>query len=70
MSYGSVWCSGGRGRYASGNWSATAVSIATYAGQALDTFYVTESDGSLPSPTRTSEAVAALCDAAAGVDSS
>ena len=40
--------------------------IATLAGQAIDTFYITESDGSLPSPHRTAEAVRALSDAAAG----
>jgi [protein-PII] uridylyltransferase len=43
--------------------------IATLAGQAIDTFYVTEPDGSLPSAGRTAEAVSALCDAAAGVES-
>ena len=32
------------------------------AGQAIDTFYVTEPDGSLPSSTRTAEAVTALTD--------
>jgi len=42
--------------------------IATLAGQAIDTFYVTESDGSLPSDSRTAEAVRALTDAAAGVE--
>jgi [protein-PII] uridylyltransferase len=43
--------------------------IATLAGQAIDTFYVTESDGSLPSAGRTAEAVRALADAAAGIAS-
>ncbi|HYI53282.1 MAG TPA: hypothetical protein VEX57_04920, partial [Microlunatus sp.] len=43
--------------------------VATLAGQAIDTFYVTEPDGSLPSAGRTAEAVSALCDAAAGVES-
>ena len=42
--------------------------IATLAGQAIDTFYVTESDGTLPSAGRTEEAVRALADAAAGVE--
>jgi [protein-PII] uridylyltransferase len=42
--------------------------IATLAGQAIDTFYVTESDGSLPSASRTAEAVRALTDAAAGLE--
>jgi [protein-PII] uridylyltransferase len=36
--------------------------IATLAGQAIDTFYVTESDGSLLSTARTDEAVRVLTD--------
>lgn len=38
--------------------------ISTLAGQAIDTFYLTEADGSVPSPARTTEAVAALTEAA------
>ena len=38
--------------------------VSTLAGQAIDTFYVTEPDGSLPSQARTAEAVAALAEAA------
>jgi [protein-PII] uridylyltransferase len=38
--------------------------ISTLAGQAIDTFYVTELDGSTPSPQRAREAVAALTMAA------
>jgi [protein-PII] uridylyltransferase len=38
--------------------------ISTLAGQAIDTFYVTEADGSAPSPQRAREAVAALTTAA------
>jgi [protein-PII] uridylyltransferase len=38
--------------------------ISTLAGQAIDTFYVTEVDGSTPSPQRAREAVAALTTAA------
>jgi [protein-PII] uridylyltransferase len=38
--------------------------IATLAGQAIDTFYLTEPDGTLPSPGRTSQAVRALAAAA------
>jgi [protein-PII] uridylyltransferase len=44
--------------------------ISTLAGQAIDTFYVTEPDGSIPSPDRTAEARQALADAAAGVSRS
>ena len=40
--------------------------VGTLAGQAIGTFYVTEADGSLPSPERTAEAVRVLRDAAAG----
>jgi [protein-PII] uridylyltransferase len=40
--------------------------ISTLAGQAIDTFYVTEADGSLPGPDRSRQAVDALL-AAAGV---
>ena len=43
--------------------------ISTLAGQAIDTFYVTESDGSMPSPARTAEALQSLIDAAAGLSS-
>jgi [protein-PII] uridylyltransferase len=39
--------------------------ISTLAGQAIDTFYLTEADGSLPSAARTAEASAALLEAAA-----
>jgi [protein-PII] uridylyltransferase len=38
--------------------------ISTLAGQAIDTFYVTEADGSSPNPSRTQEAVDALTMAA------
>ena len=38
--------------------------ISTLAGQAIDTFYVTEVDGSAPSPSRAQEAVEALTSAA------
>jgi [protein-PII] uridylyltransferase len=41
--------------------------ISTLAGQAIDTFYITEPDGSIPSPDRTAEARQALADAAAGI---
>jgi [protein-PII] uridylyltransferase len=40
--------------------------ISTLAGQAIDTFYITEVDGSAPSPSRAHEAVDALT-AAAGI---
>jgi [protein-PII] uridylyltransferase len=40
--------------------------ISTLAGQAIDTFYITEVDGSAPSPSRAHEAVGALT-AAAGI---
>lgn len=40
--------------------------ISTLAGQAIDTFYVTEPNGSIPSPARTAEARQVLADAAAG----
>ncbi len=40
--------------------------ISTLAGQAIDTFYVTEADGSRPDAARTTEAVAALRGAAGG----
>lgn len=42
--------------------------ISTLAGQAIDTFYVTESNGSRPSSTRVEEAVRALTDASVGID--
>ena len=42
--------------------------ISTLAGQAIDTFYVTESDGSMPSPDRVAESVRILTEAAAGVE--
>ncbi len=38
--------------------------ISTLAGQAIDTFYVTEVDGTLPDAARSREAVAALTEAA------
>ncbi len=40
--------------------------ISTLAGQAIDTFYVTEADGSTPDDARSAEAVAVLCTAARG----
>lgn len=40
--------------------------VTTLAGQAIDTFYLTESDGGLPSEGRTADAVRALIDAATG----
>lgn len=43
--------------------------ISTLAGQAIDTFYITEPDGSLPSDTRVAEAVRALTEAATGESS-
>jgi [protein-PII] uridylyltransferase len=43
--------------------------ISTLAGQAIDTFYVTEADGSSPNPSRTQEAVDALT-MAAGIPAS
>jgi [protein-PII] uridylyltransferase len=43
--------------------------ISTLAGQAIDTFYVTEADGSSPNPSRTQEAVNALT-MAAGIPAS
>ncbi len=41
--------------------------IATLAGQAIDTFYLTEPDGQPPSPDRVDEAERILADAARGV---
>ena len=40
--------------------------ISTLAGQAIDTFYLTEADGSRPNPQRAQRAVSVLSEAASG----
>ena len=55
------------GRSARRRLSIRSAHIATLAGQAIDTFYVTEADGQPPSPDRVDEAERILADAARGV---
>jgi [protein-PII] uridylyltransferase len=52
---------------AGANLSIRSAHVTTLAGQAIDTFYVTEADNTMPSPDRCAEAVALLTTAAAGV---